>query len=251
MTTGNNQNYGPQGQGNWGQQPPSAPSGQTPGYQQDAPYGDPNQGQYGGQGHGGQPPYGQPPQGGGYGQPPQGGGSKTGMIIAIVVVVLLALGAGAYFLFFNGDDEKSDDDRTTEETIGTEETSDTETDGDDTFTTDESEDPFGDETTADGGEETTDGDEQYGDPNADPAAFRAGMEEILAASGLTEEQAIAQGITAEQWDDYLSCVTDESLQRLTPEVIESISNGVDVYDSNSVSELSDIATSCGQQVGTL
>lgn len=89
------------------------------------------------------------------------------------------------------------------------------------------------------------------DDDADPARFRAGMEDILAETGLTQETAEAQGITAEQWDTYLSCVTDESLQRLTPEVIETISGGQDVYDSYSVNELGDIAMQCGEEAGTL
>ncbi|MGO1402720.1 MAG: hypothetical protein ACTHUY_10155 [Flaviflexus sp.] len=245
MTTGND-NYGNPhgGQGNWqGQQPPSAPSGQPAGY--GAP------GQYGNapydQGYGAPGPYGQPPQ--------QGGSNKTGIIIAAVVVILLVAGALLYFFVFAGDDDddSNDGDQTT-----TEQTTDTDdTDTDDPFTdgTDETEDPL-----TDGTDETedplTDGtyggdDQQYGDPNADPAAFRQGMEDILEQTGLTQETAEAQGISEDQWNMYLECVTDESLQRLSPEAIESISAGNDVYDSHSVDTLSDIATQCGTEAGTL
>ena len=90
-----------------------------------------------------------------------------------------------------------------------------------------------------------------GDDDADPAAFRQGMEEILEQTGLTQETAEAQGISEDQWNMYLECVTDESLQRLSPEAIESISAGNDVYDSHSVDTLSDIATQCGTEAGTL
>lgn len=86
-------------------------------------------------------------------------------------------------------------------------------------------------------------------PDADPARFRSGMEDILAETGLTQETAEAQGITPEQWDTYLSCVTDESMHRLTPEAIETISGGEDVYDSHSVDELSDIGMQCGDEAG--
>lgn len=251
MTTGNNnQNYGPHdGQGNWNQ-PPSAPSGSNAGYQQGgydqgqyghAPYGQP---QYDQQGYGGQPPYGQPPQG--------GGGSKTALIIGGIVVALLAIGAAVYFFFFAGDDKTdADEDQTTieETTEGGDTTTDSEentTPEDDIFTTDPE-----DDITTDGGltDDETNGEETYGDPNGDPAQFRQGMEDILAASGLTEETAAQAGITSDQWDSYLNCITDESLQRLAPDAIESISNGVDVYDEHSVNEISDIAIQCGADAG--
>lgn len=89
------------------------------------------------------------------------------------------------------------------------------------------------------------------DDNADPAAFRSGMEDILAESGLDQQAAEDQGITSDQWNAYLDCVTDEAIQRLRPDAIESISNGTDVYDNHSVTELEDIAMQCGEEAGTL
>lgn len=250
MTTGNNDS-------------PWDPNNQQPNNQQGADY---QQGA--GYQQGQNPSY--PPQGGpGYGQQPPAGyqqspygqpqsSNKTPIIIAIVVVALIAIGALVFFLLRNGDDNGADG----REDATTSETTDVETDDPDVAdpqTEDpQTEDPFGgtesdDSETDDpfGGTQTQDPNQQYGDPNADPAKFRSGMEEILADTGLTQEAAEEQGITADQWDMYLDCVTDESLQRLTPEVIETISSGQDVYDSYSVNELADIATQCGTEAGTL
>lgn len=236
MTTGNNNGWDPHNSQHPANQPqgfpPSnQPQGFPPGNQQ--PYPDSTQNRYGQQ----------PP--GGYPAPPQkSGGMKPPIIIGIAVVVLLIIGAVIFFLT-QGDDENDNNTDYRDDITSEPET--TEPPSSDPATT-ESETPT--DEASEPSEEPSE-DVQYGDPNADPAAFRQGLEEILEATGLTEDTAIEQGITAEQWDAYLSCVTDESLQRLTPEVIETISGGVDVYDSYSVSELEDIAIQCGTEVGTL
>ena len=231
---------------------PNNQQGQNPGYgQNQQPDYQNSHYPQGAPGYGGQPPAGYEPYP--YGQPKRS--NKTPIIIAVIVVALIAIGALVFFLL-NGDDDNDADNgsnpTTAEENTPTEDPF-TDPETEDPFTDPETEDPFTDPETEDPftDPETEDPDVQYGDPNADPARFRSGMEDILAESGLTQETAEEQGITPEQWDTYLGCVTDESLQRLTPEVIESISGGQDVYDSYSVNELSDIAMQCGEEAGTL
>lgn len=256
MTTGNNNNspWDPNNpHGSYGQ-PPSAPSGQTPGYQPGSypqgsyPQGGHQQGAYQQNPYmNQQPAYGQQPPAGypgaPYGQGPNQGKSRTPIIIAVAVIVLLLIGGIIYFLMSRDDDSNAGGETTqTEDAFGSETDDSTDVETDD-----------GPDVETDGRrpDETASPDVQYGDPNADPAAFRQGMEDILADSGLDQQTAEAQGITSEQWDMYLTCITDESIQRLTPEAIESISNGVDVYDAHSYDELEDIALQCGEDAGTL
>lgn len=210
---------------------------QHPGYHNQPPYArDPQQPPHA-QGHGA--PYGGP-GGAGYGQPPydpygggpdyrdpKGQGSRAPLWIALGVLVVLVIGALIYFLT-RGDDDSED---------ARPQPSPTAIDNDSNG--------------ENGGREADNDPEEFGDPNADPATFRSGMEDILAESGLDREAAEEQGITPEQWDAYLTCVTEEAIQRLRPEAIDSISNGIDVYDDHSVTELEDIAMQCGEEAGTL
>lgn len=201
---------------------------------QGGPYAAHGQPPYGGPGQG-DARYGQPPHGGfgndPYGREPQSGGSRTPLWIALGVLAVLLIGALIFFLTRGDDDNDAASDPTpTAVEDATDEGPDVE----------------------DGGRAPEDApDQEFGDPNADPAAFRSGMEDILAESGLDQQAAEDQGITSDQWNAYLDCVTDEAIQRLRPDAIESISNGTDVYDNHSVTELEDIAMQCGEEAGTL